>query len=416
MVSKDIYSIVTANKALAKSHDDVSESMMASLSSSKAWNFVSRMTSGSGFWKIQNKVRAITDAYVVMDKAMQQSIETQNEAMDVWAKLRKAKKNMPMRDSETGEYKADKIKNTKEFKSQIGAYTSAMGGDKDKGEAALTVVLEKQLDNQHKLMKKMAKDQIDQIKYDSYGWRLDKKMAFKTRKYMKLVGGMVKKAMMFLVQASVGMLLLILAIPVIIAFAKNFKGFLDGMGIEVGLKDVKKAFKFIKKILVSFVEMFKLLFKGDWNSFKEAMKIYLFDIVIPIGKVVKKGLIKLIEIIAALFAALVKTIWNGVAKAINKVLGKFTRKRLPTLATGGKIKKSGLAIVGEKGAEVVSLPSGATVHSNSQSKSMMGGNTIHVHVNGRVGASDAEIKDIARKVAREIGLQMNRTSSAVGRF
>ena len=44
------------------------------------------------------------------------------------------------------------------------------------------------------------------------------------------------------------------------------------------------------------------------------------------------------------------------------------------------------------------------------------GNTIHVHVNGRVGASDAEIRDIASKVAREIGLQMNRTSSAVGRF
>jgi len=44
------------------------------------------------------------------------------------------------------------------------------------------------------------------------------------------------------------------------------------------------------------------------------------------------------------------------------------------------------------------------------------GNTINVHVNGRVGASDAEIRDIAQKVAREINLQMNRTTSAVGRF
>jgi hypothetical protein len=73
-----------------------------------------------------------------------------------------------------------------------------------------------------------------------------------------------------------------------------------------------------------------------------------------------------------------------------------------------------MAIVGENGPELVSLPSGATVHSNSQSRNM--GNTIHVHVNGRVGASDAEIRDIAQKVAREIGLQMNRTTSAVGRF
>lgn len=412
MGKNDIYSIVDANKSLTKSYEDVSNSMMASLSSSKAWNFVSRMTSGSGFWKIQNKVRAITDAYVVMDKAMQKSIETQNEAMDVWAKLRKAKKKMPMRDTQTGEYVPKEIKKTREFKAQQGAYRQALGS---KGDAALQKVLEKQLDNQHKLMKKMAKDQIEQIKYDSYGWRLDKKMWFKTKKHMKLVAGVVKKAMMFLVQASIGMLLLLLAIPVIIAFVKNFKGLLDGMGIKVGMRDVKKAFKFIKKILTSFFEMFKLIFKGDWKSFKEAMKIYLFDILIPIGKLVVKGLIKLMEIIAALFGALVKTIWNGVAKAINSVVpGK--RWDLPTLASGGKIKKSGLAIVGEKGAEVVSLPSGATVHSNSQSKQMMGGNTIHVHVNGRVGASDAEIRDIAKKVAREIGLQMNRTSSAVGRF
>ena len=46
-----------------------------------------------------------------------------------------------------------------------------------------------------------------------------------------------------------------------------------------------------------------------------------------------------------------------------------------------------------------------------------GGTTnITVNVQGRVGASDAEIRDIAQKVAREIGLQMNRTTSAVGRF
>jgi len=42
-----------------------------------------------------------------------------------------------------------------------------------------------------------------------------------------------------------------------------------------------------------------------------------------------------------------------------------------------------------------------------------GGNTIHVHVNGRVGASDAEIRDIANKVAREINIRMNQTRSTV---
>ena len=46
----------------------------------------------------------------------------------------------------------------------------------------------------------------------------------------------------------------------------------------------------------------------------------------------------------------------------------------------------------------------------------MGGSTIHVHVSGRVGANDAEIKDIANKVAREINLRMNRTGASAGRF
>lgn len=63
----------------------------------------------------------------------------------------------------------------------------------------------------------------------------------------------------------------------------------------------------------------------------------------------------------------------------------------------------------------MSLPGGARVHSNAQSR-RMGGNNIHVHVNGRVGASDAEIRDIAQKVAREINIQMNRTSSSRGAF
>jgi len=45
-----------------------------------------------------------------------------------------------------------------------------------------------------------------------------------------------------------------------------------------------------------------------------------------------------------------------------------------------------------------------------------GGNTINVHVNGRVGASDAEIRDIANKVAREINLRMSRTGSGVNNF
>lgn len=85
----------------------------------------------------------------------------------------------------------------------------------------------------------------------------------------------------------------------------------------------------------------------------------------------------------------------------------------------GGVVNSDMQLVGERGAELVSLPRGSRVHSNADSKRMVassGGNTINVHVNGRVGASDAEIRDIANKVAREINLRMSRTGSGVNNF
>ena len=118
----------------------------------------------------------------------------------------------------------------------------------------------------------------------------------------------------------------------------------------------------------------------------------------------------LVGILAAL-AALV-FIWTGagivyifaaaIISAITTVLG--------FKSSGGPA--SGLTVVGENGPELLNLPGGSHVYSNRQSKSMVGGgNNIHVHVNGRVGASDAEIRDIANKVAQQINVRMNRTSS-----
>jgi len=88
------------------------------------------------------------------------------------------------------------------------------------------------------------------------------------------------------------------------------------------------------------------------------------------------------------------------------------------LAEGGRISQSGLAVVGERGPELVQLPRGAQVHSNSASKAMASSVTNHitVQVTGRVGASDTEIRDIANKVAREINSRMNRTSTSVVKF
>ena len=117
--------------------------------------------------------------------------------------------------------------------------------------------------------------------------------------------------------------------------------------------------------------------------------------------------------IGSTIAALPYLIVAGIAGVI--MLG---LKNIIGFSTGG-IVNSDMQIVGERGAELVSLPRGSRVHSNADSKRMLrssGGNTINVHVNGRVGASDAEIRDIANKVAREINLRMSRTGSGVNNF
>ena len=87
---------------------------------------------------------------------------------------------------------------------------------------------------------------------------------------------------------------------------------------------------------------------------------------------------------------------------------------------GGKAEggttTGGFNLVGEKGPELVSLPKGSRVHSNSDSKKMVGGgnivNNITVNVQGRIGASDAELRQIAQKVGSMINKEINRSTSS----
>ena len=91
-------------------------------------------------------------------------------------------------------------------------------------------------------------------------------------------------------------------------------------------------------------------------------------------------------------------------------IGGMANKKTKMMAKGG-IAKGGLTLVGERGPELVNLPKGAMVHSNAESR-RMGGNTINVNVSGRVGASDSELRDIAKKIGRMVNTEINRTTSS----
>ena len=91
-------------------------------------------------------------------------------------------------------------------------------------------------------------------------------------------------------------------------------------------------------------------------------------------------------------------------------------KMFDVFSTGG-VSSGGMAIVGEKGPELVNLPAGARVHSNRESNRLITGgtNNITVNVQGRVGANDQELRDIANKVGRLISLEINRNTSTLNR-
>ena len=82
------------------------------------------------------------------------------------------------------------------------------------------------------------------------------------------------------------------------------------------------------------------------------------------------------------------------------------------MATGG-VASGGLTLVGERGPELVNLPSGSRVYNNNESRQLATGmtNNITVNVKGRICASDAELREIAQKVGRMINLELNRTTS-----
>ena len=418
-MADEIYSIAAANKELSESFTQLGGGMAEAASKSKAWNVVSRMTSGSGFWKVQNKFRAVADAVSAYNENVKESIKAQSEMADTMAKLKKARDNMPAPIAdEYGNVKFDnsEVMQTKEYQDAEATYKKAFG--EDDYQDILLADIKEQLGINNDLVTELENKAIDDLRYSKLGWRLDKKAYFKAQKMWKFTKNLFKMATRFLVGAMFGMLLLILFLPLAIKFFKNFKGILADMGMSLGMDDIKKALTFVKDILTAVFDIFKAIFKGN---VVEALKIYVERILIPIGKVIWGAAKKLPYLIFAILKALVKTIIDTVKGIIDfikgggiKKAGGWLKKKITGRATGGIVNED-ITLVGENGPELVSLPNGARVHTNSQSR-RMAGNTIHVHVNGRVGASDAEIRDIAQKVAREIGLQMNRTTSARSGF
>lgn len=131
----------------------------------------------------------------------------------------------------------------------------------------------------------------------------------------------------------------------------------------------------------------------------------------------------------------IKSAINGVISGINgisvdipdwvpKYGGSHFSLNIPYLANGTSNWPGGPAVIGERGAELVNLPKGASVASHDRSLQQayaMGANAnrgdgITVNINGAVISGAEDIRELARKVAEEIQTQMEKVAinSTVG--
>lgn len=116
-------------------------------------------------------------------------------------------------------------------------------------------------------------------------------------------------------------------------------------------------------------------------------------------------------VIAAIYGAPVILI-AGIGIVLYK-FGKWIVSKIPGFANGG-VSTGGLAVVGEKGPELVNLPAGSRVRSNAETKKMMGGSTtnnINITINAR-DTSDSELRRIADKIGNMVNTRINRTTSS----
>ncbi len=139
--------------------------------------------------------------------------------------------------------------------------------------------------------------------------------------------------------------------------------------------------------------------------------------------------IMIFVLIAAFVTATVMAVYKHIdvlkapfEKVLNKIKNALTddpdkgfwdeNKHILGLAKGG-MTTGAMNLVGEKGPELVKLPAGSRVYSNSQSKSMSGGSTVinnNITINAK-DTSDQELRRIADKIGTMVNNKINRTTS-----
>ncbi len=122
---------------------------------------------------------------------------------------------------------------------------------------------------------------------------------------------------------------------------------------------------------------------GKWNAFRDAAVGAIQPVVHWIQQLIS---------------------WIGRIPAVSQLTAPARQLRLPGFAAGTPFAPGGLAMVGERGPEVVNLPRGSRVFSNQESRQMASGNTTYnLNINGDI-RSEVDL----RSAMREFGFMVTR--------
>lgn len=233
---------------------------------------------------------------------------------------------------------------------------------------------------------------------------------------------------------EIGSLLMSAISPILGIIGALFEGDLDrllekgielaGILLDIGILTLKVILKTLWGLGVS---VFYTIFDGVYRFFegiiggenakfsKAVAKILGVAFAVFLGAfVIKQIAIALLQVAAiyALPVLLGVIIIAAIAKLIAKI-NPFGGGKARGGVTDGRIN-----LVGEEGPELVHLPKGSRVHSNSDSKKMLGSsgsvvNNFNITVNAK-DLSDAELRRVAKQLGNDIFKNINRTSTGRG--
>lgn len=236
-------------------------------------------------------------------------------------------------------------------------------------------------------------------------------------------GGSIEQLIDGIIELAIGILgmALVLLTAILAATVVFLVEFSKGIWTKF-LDYVKSIFtsskKFVKAILIviSIAAGIAAIIMGApiWLAALVALAVFKFGkrFIDPVAKAVS-FIVKLGKTILNMWIAGI----NGIIAGINYIKpGKDISKlkKLEGAYAEGGVSSGGMALVGEKGPELIELPAGTRINSNAQSQQMMKSNEITNNFNIKIESkgglnNDAELRRISDAITKQITQKLNRT-------